>query len=172
MKSKNIPPPLCSYPPCINTVTRWRAGYPRRGPRVVDGVKWNWFCSRRCGGLDAKGCMSRELRLRGFRAYLKNKTTARLEALRAALEPFRAAYGDAAGRAMESFILDREAKAERRGYGRAVKRFERGLLKSALNDLPALDSSSGVTTRNAVTDSVDQALGDLEQQLRIAEATR
>ncbi len=98
---------------------------PRRGWRVVDGRRWNWFCGRRCAGVECQKHITHEQRSKGYIAYSKKRAKARLDALIETLK----AHTDSEGRVLAAdlgkFILDRERAGYRRGYGVAVQRYKR-----------------------------------------------
>lgn len=44
-------PPLCEGPDCQKPVKRRVTGpsaRSKRPPRIIDGIRWGWFCSARC----------------------------------------------------------------------------------------------------------------------------
>lgn len=81
-------PPLCLCG-CGRPVQRARSGESpkRRGPRYVGTVQWRWFASRACSGT-VNGTHSRDVLMRGVRAWQDAARRRRLERLREACRPF------------------------------------------------------------------------------------
>lgn len=66
-----MPPQIEIAPPCLQCdrpVPPARpGGVSKRGPRLIDGITWRWFCSRQCSGVysgrrnAASGLLARNL---------------------------------------------------------------------------------------------------------------
>ena|ERR1041384_4644420 len=119
--------PLCVH--CRVKPVRRRKGttVDKRGPRIIDGIRWNWYCSPQCGGADLGvtnvlhphfQAGSKALRLSAERRAL-----ARLMALcKGKMDEHQRVHVKDMVRA---FMEERQA-ARLRGYSAAMLRLRRG----------------------------------------------
>jgi hypothetical protein len=98
---------------------------PKRGWRVIDGVRWAWFCSVICSAADARAHMSPENRHRGHQAWRADCFRIRFEALIQELRHEMDADRRVAVDVLARFIVNRERDAYRRGAESMRQRLRR-----------------------------------------------
>jgi hypothetical protein len=98
---------------------------PKRGWRVVDGIRWAWFCSKSCSSADARSRMSPERMHHGHRMWRRRNLERRFGELVKTLRSAIDEHGKVEVKTLAKFIVDRERQAYRRGASMMRERFTR-----------------------------------------------
>ena len=117
-------PPPCAGEGCSKPVNRHYGKHkPKRGYRYVDGVRWCWFCSRKCAGGD-KGHINIEACRRTGRENRQRAEKRTLQRLVAACRDVMDENQMVPAKAMVRVMMDEVRKAYSRGATATLRRWE------------------------------------------------